>query len=217
MNRKATALVLVSLAAGALAEPSFAHLDAPEETACRAVPEDLRRSAMAGDAEAQATLGAILLEGRCGVSESGRRDGMDWLARASAQGHADAAALLGDLLMSGPSAERAEALTHYRRAAEGGHIVAQHRLGILLVAAGNRDAREEGLYWLGAASSGGDGMAAVAVGLLHARGLHGVPHDACLAAAWYEAGRLIGAPVPIADLEAELGRDKTQICNRAAP
>ena len=216
MNRNAAALVLASLAAVAPAAPSFARLDA-EETACRAIPEHLHSAATAGDAQAQAVLGVLLIEGRCGASESTRRDGMDWLARASAQGHADAAALLGDLLMAGPSTRKAEALTHYRRAAEGGHVTAQHRLGILLVAAGNRDAREEGLYWLGAASSGGDGMAAVAVGLLHARGLHGVPHDACLAAVWYEAGRLIGAPVPVAKLEAELGTDMTHLCNGRAP
>ncbi len=217
MNRNAAALVLASFAAVAPPGASFARLDAAEESACRAVSDDLRNSAMAGEAEAQAVLGVLLIEGRCGASESARRDGMDWLARASAQGHADAAALLGDLLMAGHASGRAEALTQYRRAAEGGHVTAQHRLGILLVAAGNRDAREEGLYWLGAASSGGDGMAAVAVGLLHARGLHGVPHDACLAAAWYEAGRLIGAPVPIAELEAELGHDTMQLCNLRAP
>jgi TPR repeat protein len=217
MNRNATLFLLASLAVMAWADTSVARLDMPEETACRAVPEDLGLAAASGDAEAQAMLGAVLIEGLCGATDDAMREGMAWLARASAQGHADAAALLGDLLMAGHASDRAEALVQYRRAAEGGHVAAQHRLGILLVAAGDGDAREEGLYWLGAASSGGDGLAAVAVGLLHARGLHGVPHDACLAAAWYEAGRLIGAPVPIAELEAELGPDTTHLCNGRAP
>jgi TPR repeat protein len=214
MNRNAPALILATIAAAVLAEPAFARLGAPEDPVCQAAPDDLRTAAAAGDAEAQAALGAFLVAAGC---DGALRDGMDWLARASAQGHEDAAAYLGDLLMAGPSAGQAEALTHYRRAAEGGHVAAQHRLGILLVAAGTADAREEGLYWLGAASSGGDGMAAVAVGLLHARGLHGVLHDTCLAAAWYEAGRLIGAPVPIAKLEAELGPDTAHRCNGRAP
>lgn len=217
MNRNAALFLLASLAAVASAGASFARLDMPEETACRAVPEDLRVAAASGDAEAQAMLGAVLIGGHCGATEDAMREGMEWLAHASAQGHPEAAALLGDLLMAGQASDRTEALVQYRRAAEGGHVPAQHRLGILLVAAGNSDAREEGLYWLGAASSGGDGMAAVAVGLLHARGLHGVPQDACLASAWYEAGRLIGAPVPIGDLEAELGPDRTQFCDGAPP
>ena len=219
MPRNVTAFILAALVAALPAKSAFARLDAGEERDCRAVPEDLRNSAAAGDPEAQAMLGAVLLDGRCGTSEVITHTGMDWLERASAQGHAEAAALLRDLFMAGHTgpADVSRALVHYRRAAEGGHVVAQHRLGILLVAAGNRDAREEGLYWLGAASSGGDGMAAVAVGLLHARGLHGIPQDACLASAWYEAGRLIGAPVPISDLEAELGPDRTQFCSGAPP
>jgi len=214
MNRTAAALALTSIVAFAPVDPAFARLDAPKDSACLTAPEDLLSAAAAGDTEAQATLGALLLESGC---EGAVRNGMDWLARASARGHADAAALLGDILMAGPAADQAAALTHYRRAAEGGHVLAQHRLGILLVATGNRDAREEGFYWLGAASSGGDGTAAVVVGLIHARGLHGVPRDACLAAAWYEAGRLIGAPVPIARLEAQLGPDTTHLCNGRIP
>jgi uncharacterized protein len=211
-------LATVVLVLGALipAAPSEARLDAAEtEAICRAVPEWLRAAARAGDPEAQASLGALLIDGGCGTGERAMGEGLAWLERASAQGHSDAAALLGDLYLSGilapPDAPRA--LRHYRRAAEGGHVLAQHRLGILLVAAGDRDSREEGLYWLGAASSAGDGMAAVAVGLLHARGLHGVPRDACLASDWYEAGRLIGAPLPIAQLEAELGADALGDCD----
>jgi len=209
------ATVVLVLGAFIPAAPAGARLGATETDAiCRAVPDGLHAGAEAGDPEAQARLGALLIEGGCGTGERARGEGLAWLERASAQGHPDAAALLGDLYLSGsvapPDAPRA--LRHYRRAAEGGHVLAQHRLGILLVAAGDRELREEGLYWLGAASSAGDGMAAVAVGLLHARGLHGVPRDACLASDWYEAGRLIGAPLPIDQLEAELGADALGEC-----
>ncbi|MEM7422617.1 MAG: hypothetical protein AAF334_02785, partial [Pseudomonadota bacterium] len=71
---------------------------------------------------------------------------------------------------------------HLRRAAEGEHAAAQHQLGLILVVDEISEERHyEGLYWLGAATSGGDAGAAVILGRLHEHGLYGVSQNTCAA------------------------------------
>lgn len=181
-------------------------LDGAPDQACSRLPAHAVEAAERGDPSAQAKVGAFLVDGVCGRGPSTVAAGIAWLERAAAQGDVDAAARLGLLHDLGETGARdeASALHFYRRAAEAGHVAAQHRLGILLVHKGGLAAREEGLYWLGSAASAGDGAAAAALGLMHARGLHGVQRNACLALDWYEASDLLGAPFPLDGLRAEL-------------
>ena len=144
-------------------------------------------------------VGRALIEGLCGEDAQHLWDGMRWLSRAADTDHTGAAILLALIYDEGGAVphDPQRAIRYYRQAAEQDVVDAQHRLGVLLVTNGGGAARQEGLYWLGAAAALGDGISAAFLGMLHADGLHGVPRDTCMALDWYEAGRLLEAPVPI--------------------
>lgn len=211
-SRRRCALALV---ASLLAAPALAGLGggAPP-VGCEKLPEHALRAAAAGNAQAQAAVGEVLLAGFCGATPAVFAEGLGWLERAAEQGHAAAAARLALAHERGegvrPDVDRAVAL--YRRAAAGGHVPAKQRLGLLLVSAGEDAARAEGLYWLGVAASGGDGAAAAALGLIHAEGLHGVARDVCLALDWFEASALIGVPASLQRLSAAIPQDAARGC-----
>lgn len=127
------------------------------------------------------------------------------LERAAGAGDAEAAFQLGVLYASGTHVTadplRAEALL--RQAAGDDHVEAQHRLGLFLLGDGAAEDRIfEGLFWLGAAAERGDAFAAVVLGMLHERGMHGVRQSLCLAVDWYEVGELMGVMAPPHHLEA---------------
>lgn len=115
-----------------------------------------------------------------------KEDGIAWLDTVNER-YEDALALL---LMDGiggqgnpPAAE-----DYLRRAAVQRHVAAQHALGLLLFAhAQDGTERLDGLYWLGAAAHAGDGFPAASLAIIHARGLHGVHNDVCLAHDWFQA------------------------------
>jgi len=219
VNRRSQ-LCVTLLHAGALtaslaAAPALAALDdAVAPHVCAELPEHALRAAAAGNAQAQAAVGEVLLAGFCGATPAVYAEGVGWLERAAEQGHAAAAARLALALERGegvrPDVEHAIAL--YRRAAADGYVPAKQRLGLLLVSAGEVAAREEGLYWLGVAAGSGDGAAAAALGLIHAEGLHGVERDVCLALDWFEASALIGAPAPLLRLRADIPQDTARAC-----
>ncbi|MEM9900208.1 MAG: tetratricopeptide repeat protein [Pseudomonadota bacterium] len=201
--RRLVCAVAVSSPVAAVASPAFEQ----GELECKHIPDHAFEVAELGHAEAQAQLGRLLVEGYCGESTNAYVEGVHWLEAASAQGHVDAAVLVGALLDDGVvfPPDRIRAAKHYGRAAEAGHPAAQHRLGMLLVTgdAGAQDT-ELGMYWLGAAANHGDAIAAAALGLMHARGLHGVEQDVCLALDWYEASELLDVPFSVQALREEL-------------
>jgi len=181
---------------------------------CEHLPDAAMHAARTGDAAAQAAIGTVLVEGLCGASPEAERRGIGWLERASGQGHVAAAARLAVLFERGEITPRdpERALQHYRRAAEGRHVAAQQRLGVLLLSGGDAADRDQGLYWLGSAAGLGDGVAAVMLGIMHSRGLHGIRPDPCLALDWYEASELLGAPIPMEQLRSEIRPSAQRQC-----
>ncbi|MEM9248848.1 MAG: tetratricopeptide repeat protein [Pseudomonadota bacterium] len=200
MALTATALISLSGAAGATPSATGAN------PACMDLPAHAEQAAEAGSAEAQAMVGTFLIDGPCRDSKIARWEGIIWLERASERGHVDAALRLATIFDFGegvaPDPRRAG--LHYRRAARAGLVEAQHRYGMLLITSGNASVREEGLTWLGLAADQGDSLAAAALGLLHARGLHGVERDTCQALLWYDASEALGAPMPLDALRQEV-------------
>ncbi|MEM7214166.1 MAG: tetratricopeptide repeat protein [Pseudomonadota bacterium] len=86
-----------------------------------------------------------------------------------------------------------QAEKYFLIAAEGGHLVAQHRLGMMrLRSATTSEDRWIALFWLGMAANQGDGFSAFSIGMLHQNGMHGLPEDKCLALDWYESAKLLG-------------------------
>lgn len=150
----------------------------------------IKRQAAGADIRAQFMLSKLFERGMC--VERNPDLAMKWLREAAKNGHLEAAFQLAIDLMES-TAESEEALHHLKAAAEGGHTIAQHMLGLhLLSPQASAARRHEGLYWLGSAVTSGSGFSAIALGMLHERGLRGVPQNVCLAMDWYEAGQLIG-------------------------
>lgn len=166
---------------------------------CDAVPSHVWTAAAKGNLDAQVAAAHAIVQLECGTSPELLAQGLNWLDGAIEQGHLGASVSLALLYHFGGAVEPdlEQAITFYRQAAEGGVVDAQHTLGVLLVSDGDQDHRDEGLYWLGAAAGQGDGVSAAFVGMLHAKGLHGVESNSCLALDWYEASLLLDAPVPV--------------------
>ncbi|MEM9247736.1 MAG: tetratricopeptide repeat protein [Pseudomonadota bacterium] len=174
---------------------------------CDHIPDHAFEIAALGYAEAQAKLGRLLVDGFCGSGHDALAEGIRLLEAASEQGHTDAAILVGALLEEGVGGapDRHRARRHYGRAADAGYRSAQHRLGMLLITGeGGAQNIELGIYWLGAAAGQGDGLAAAALGVMHARGIHGVNHDVCVALDWFEASVLLDPELPVTDLLEDL-------------
>ncbi|MEL7203906.1 MAG: hypothetical protein AAGL19_07045 [Pseudomonadota bacterium] len=140
--------------------------------------------------------------------------GLRWLHSAADTEHLGAAISLamayhmGDVI----AADTERAITFYRQAAEAEIVDAQHTLGLLLISSDRPENQEEGLFWLGAAASQGDGVSAAFLGMLHDKGMHGVDADECLALDWYEASILLDAPVPVESFITELSEGVRASC-----
>jgi len=65
---------------------------------------------------------------------------------------------------------------------------------------------------VGTRTNRGDGVAAVMLGIMHSRGLHGIRPDPCLALDWYEASELLGAPIPMEQLRSEIRPSAQRQC-----
>ncbi|HNR91973.1 MAG TPA: tetratricopeptide repeat protein [Dokdonella sp.] len=99
---------------------------AGERRESQQAPDALHASAESGDAQAQFTLGILLLEsGR----EESRAKGTQWLAAAGEQGHALALMTLGTLALE--RGDEASALTHLQNAAATGDPDANYALGLV--------------------------------------------------------------------------------------
>ena len=177
---------------------------------CVADINDLRAAEL-GASDAQYKVGKQLLGTDCNANTDG---GVAWLLRSAEQGHVDAIMLLATLYEGYEiiSADEALAIHYYRVAAHMDIVEAQNRLGVLLVSQKTPNALNEGLLWLGAAAAQGDGVAAAFLGVMHANGFHGLEQDGCLALDWFEVGRMMQAPVPIAALEQQVPEAVKQGC-----
>ena len=105
----------------------------------------------------------------------------------------------------GPS-EKRRALDLLRAAAEGDLAEAQHHLGIAMMTSVNAEERAVGLYWLGAAASGGHALSAVLMGHLYENGEAGVERDLCVAFDFYVVGAEMGLHPPEGHVEKMLSR-----------
>ncbi|MEO0946090.1 MAG: tetratricopeptide repeat protein [Pseudomonadota bacterium] len=173
--------------------------DEDQNTVCDEVTPRVFEAAQNGDKEAQASAGHTIVSGDCAASQHAVQTAIAWLESAANERHLGAIVSLAIVYHTGEvvPANHAKAIGYYRQAAEADLVDAQHTLGVLLVASGKPKQREEGLYWLGAAATQGDGVSAAFLGMLHDKGLHGVAVDHCAALDWYEAGVLLDAPVPV--------------------
>ena len=145
----------------------------------------------AGNANANYEIALQYLHTACGDI------GVTFLKRAAKSSHPEAAELIGELSLEGDFVEQdlGAAATYFRVAAEQDHIKGQRRLGMALLWDGSSSAHvQEALFWLGSAAGAGDTTAALTLGMLHQRGMHGVAQDDCTALYWYEAANLMGFP-----------------------
>ena len=201
---------VIALASQAVALPGTE----PLRGTCTGVPSHVADAAEAGHPDAQVHIGNALIAGACGTGTSQIEAGIRWLEQATASGHMGAHVRLGHFYQVevATAPDFARSVWHFRIAAQHGYTDAQHRLGLLLLSEGQPYQQEEALFWLGAAASQGDALSAVAMGLVHARGLHGVARDACVALDWYEAGELLGAPIHIDELRTEFDPSTVERC-----
>ncbi|MEM7302160.1 MAG: tetratricopeptide repeat protein [Pseudomonadota bacterium] len=199
---------LVGVAAPAGAAKGTSELDAVASKCSDGERESLLLSAQKGDAEAMYELGATYLSQDCPVEK--RHKAKVWLMSAVETGHTRAAMALG-LYYLLEEDDNKRGYVYLRIAAEDGHAEAQHYFGMMMLDPstpfGNRD---EGLIWLGTASSNGSALSALILGLIHDHGLKGVAQDACAAMDWYEASLLLGLPdghVRLRQLASDLKHD----------
>lgn len=214
MLRISTFLVLCIAALNPSVLDARAFSNDDENSICEAIEPSVLKAAQNGDIEAQATAGHTLVLGDCAVSEHTVQMAIGWLTSAANESHLGAIVSLAIVYHTGElvPADHAKAIGYYRQAAEADLVDAQHTLGVLLVASGKPEQREEGLYWLGAAATQGDGVSAAFLGMLHDKGLHGVAVDHCAALDWYEAGVLLDAPVPVQNFIRDLPEEVHATC-----
>lgn len=215
MLRRLLLISLICTASGPL-DPAIAAPTPTDGTVtCPSLPAHAMDAARARNVDAMAIVGDVLISGSCGDDATTIADGIGWLQQAAALGHSGAHLRLGlHYHQAGSTREdTSRAIFHFRIAALDGWMVVYQRLGLLLLSEGTSASdQEEGLFWLGSAASQGDATAAVAIGLIYARGLHGVPNDACLALDWYEAGMLMNAPMSLAQFRDEIHPDVAREC-----
>jgi hypothetical protein len=181
--------------------------------------DGLREAAVAGNAEAQFSIGEIYLRGEgvdriLPVDERLSRAGR-WFRRAADKGHATSQYRLGTLyeLGQGVGKDTAEALRWYSLAAEAGHVKAMHNLGVLSMAEGRRTGSYgAGLHWFRRAAEQGLPDSQFNLGILYERGL-GVDKDLAAAYRWYSLAAQQG------DAKAVEKRDQiaSQLPSPAAP
>lgn len=182
---------------------------------CSDIPAHIVDDADAGNAHAQFVVGLSLLDGLCGWEAELIDEGMQRLEKAARAHHPMAAAKLAILHDQGlltPRDQRA-AIQYYEMAALHGHMPSQSRLGLLLVSsAATIDQQEQGFFWLGAAADQGDSHAAATIGLIYARGLHGIEKDDCRALDWYSASELLDDAMPLDTLRSEIPITSVRTC-----
>lgn len=148
----------------------------------------LIRAAEGGYMQAQLDLGGIYLEGGKSIDADPVR-AREWFSRAAEQGSAEAEFFLGYLLFNGKGCtpNRAEALKHWRKAADGGVCEAQYRVALYQLE--NSEQVEPSLALLEKVAACDvpklAAQAACDLGNISAKGLYGRPADMQRAADWY--------------------------------
>jgi TPR repeat protein len=158
----------------------------------------LRTAAVAGDAEAQFSVGEIYLDGRDLDSsvpvEERLSKAARWFRRAAEKGHAPSQYRLATLYELGQGApkDHARAMGWYSRAAESGHVKAMHNLAVLSVVTDSapRD-YAAAANWFEKAAAHGLRDSQYNLGLLYERGL-GVEKDAAKAYRWFSLAAKAG-------------------------
>src|ERR1700722_17946846 len=94
--------------------------------------EQVRASAVAGDAEAQVALGGWYRQGLSGLSQD-YVEAAKWYRSAADQGDSDGRAQLGQMYENGWGVVRdyAEAVTWFRKAAASGNATGQFKMGLM--------------------------------------------------------------------------------------
>lgn len=134
---------------------------------------ELLPAAQSGDAEAQAYVGQMLLDG-FGVAKDEAR-AAEWITKAAEQGHAHAQDILGSMYLVGRGVPRdeAQAVEWVRRAAEQGHPTAQfHYAAALARGLGGLTRDDQAAFtWFTKAAQQGHRESMTRVGLGYLRGV----------------------------------------------
>jgi hypothetical protein len=153
--------------------------------------DSLRSAAVAGDADAQFSIGETYLQGqnidyKLPVAERLSKAAR-WFRRAAEKGHVPSQYRLATLYELGHGAPKdlAEAMVWYRRAAENGHVKAMHNLAVLSVIGDRRSANYlTAANWFSKAAEHGLKDSQFNLGVLYERGL-GVSKDPAQAYRWF--------------------------------
>ena len=153
--------------------------------------DSLRSAAIAGDADAQFSIGETYLQGqntdhKLPVAERLSKAAR-WFRRAAEKGHVPSQYRLATLYELGQGAPKdlAEAMVWYRRAAEKGHVKAMHNLAVLSVIGDMRSANYlTAANWFSKAAEHGLKDSQFNLGVLYERGL-GVSKDPARAYRWF--------------------------------
>jgi TPR repeat protein len=188
--------------------------DLLQQELCTAIPTHAWEAARAGSAQAQFMLGHAFLGDSCTQTDSTVTDAVNWLSKASDQGHMGATLYLAVMYDDGEriAADNNMAVQYYRRAAQAQHIDAQHHLGLILTKKDDVVLKQEGLFWLGSAASQGDDLSAAVLGVIYAQGLNGIEQDYCMALDWFEAGLLMETKIPLMDYIQNIPSSKINMC-----
>jgi hypothetical protein len=153
--------------------------------------DGVREAAVAGNADAQFSIGEIYLRGdgvdRVLPVEERMSRAARWFRRAAEKGHAASQYRLGTLyeLGQGMDKDAAEAARWYALAAEAGHVKAMHNLAVLSLANGGNDGGYgTAVHWFTKAAERGLRDSQFNLGVLYERGL-GVPKDSAAAHHWF--------------------------------
>ena len=178
----------VSVTAAAPADPGLAdppRSDPPEIDVTELHIAALRELAEAGDAAAQAELGARYEHGRGVVQDDAVA--VSWFRRAAEQGYAPGQAALGFMYSRarGVVQDDGEAVRWYRRAAEQGNARGQNNLGVMY-GSGRGVSRNdaEAVRWYRRAAEQGDAFAQNNLGVRYRDG-RGVSQDHGEAVRWF--------------------------------
>ncbi len=156
-----------------------------------ATRDNLSSAAIAGDAEAQFSVGETYLEGRnigqkLPVAERLSKAAR-WFRRAAEKGHVPSQYRLATLYELGQGAPKdyAKAMVWYRRAADAGHVKAMHNLAVLSVIGDKRSANYlAAAKWFTKAAEHGLKDSQYNLAVLYERGL-GVAKDPAQAYRWF--------------------------------
>jgi TPR repeat protein len=174
--------LLLSIGSLAACSPPFA-----DQSVSNTELGDLRREAMAGDAQAQYDLGMRYLVGLTVDTPKDERGAEKWFRLAAEQGHRAAQSQLGAMYEEGTGVPQdyREASMWYRLAAEQGDGYGQVRLGVLYEEGkGVTEDDLEAVKWFRLAATQGNDVAQISLGFMFLTG-KAVTQDTKEALGWF--------------------------------